>query len=267
MSARTASDHLPGSGRGSVHTDHHIPLFVLADALGDGGSGSASHLAVETLQQTLRHRKRWNPFRPRRSEAEKTLDRMTRAVHTAHDILVEHSRADVNTGDEGCTIVAGSIEGGYCDCVAVGDSRLYRFSNGRLAQITRHQSLTGQPLEEDFLEPGDATPASDDRALSAAVGGRIKPTIQQYRVPFRRGDLLLACNNSLCEVLSDTQIATQLKRAGNMDDLAARLVDKTRLAGGESHISVILVSHHGNSPSAEVDSNCWGWEQACRISA
>lgn len=267
MSAHTDADHLPSSGRGSVHTDHRMPFFVLADAIGHTANGATSRLAVETLQQTLRYQRRWQLFRRSRRDTEKILDRMTRAVHTAHDVLLAHSRSEASNEDEGCTIVAGSIEGGYCDCVAVGDSRLYRFSNGQLAQITRHQSLAGQSLEEGFLEPGDERPSSYDHTLSAAVGGRIKPTIQQYRVPFRQGDLLLACSDSLCEVLSDARIASLLKRPGNTDELAARLVEKTRMAGATNNVSVILVGHHEPNPPLQTGSIHWGWEQACRISA
>jgi len=64
-------------------------------------------------------------------------------------------------------------------------------------------------------------------ALSQAAqeAHRVLPSIQQYRLPFRKGDILLACSNDLCAQMPDPQIAAMLLRANGAQHLLGRLTE------------------------------------------
>ncbi len=253
---------LPDGSRGSAHTDPQQAFFVLADGIGPlaPARAAASRLAVDSVRQELRRRARWTPLRARRTAATPTLAALSRAVQEAHRVLHAQAHTDAALEIMRSTLLIGSLQADHCICAAIGDSRLYRFSEGRLAQITRHQSLGGQPAAEGFLEPGDERAGKHDHRHSAAIGGRVLPSIQQYRVPFRKGDILMACSNDLCANTPDARIEAILQHANGTQDLVSRL------AGQHPQTPLVVVRHEADPAKPRPDRTHpvrTEWRQMC----
>jgi protein phosphatase len=123
-----------------------------------------------------------------------------------------------------------------------GDSRLYRFRNGALEQLTRDHSFSQELLDAGMVTEEEARllPAKNlvTRALGAA--GDIEPEIQDVEV--QAGDLLLLCSDGLTEMVGTYEIAGLLSIGeDDMHETARRLIDLANESGGRDNISVVLI--------------------------
>ena len=123
-----------------------------------------------------------------------------------------------------------------------GDSRLYRFRNGALEQLTRDHSFSQELLDAGMVTEEEARllPAKNlvTRALGAAAD--IEPEIQDVEV--QAGDLLLLCSDGLTEMVGTYEIAGLLSIGeDDMHETARRLIDLANESGGRDNISVVLI--------------------------
>jgi serine/threonine protein phosphatase PrpC len=109
----------------------------------------------------------------------------------------------------------------------VGDSRLYRYDRGRLAQISV-----------------DDTPAGPRSGLlTQSLGGALPPPGIAPHVGEQRLDVparFLLCSDGLTDMLDDADIAQCLADADA--EAVARLFNRAMLAGGADNISIVLAS-------------------------
>jgi protein phosphatase len=123
-----------------------------------------------------------------------------------------------------------------------GDSRLYRFRNGHLEQLTRDHSFSQELLDAGMVTEEEARllPAKNlvTRALGAAAD--IEPEI--HDVDVQDGDFLLLCSDGLTEMVGTYEIAGLLS-IGEDDthETARRLIDLANESGGRDNISVVLI--------------------------
>jgi Serine/threonine protein phosphatase len=224
----------------AIGADADCGLFVLADGLGGYNAGEiASTMAVSTLLAELaallrKARDDGVVFDPNRVLRE-SLVRLNDTIY----------RAALNsTAFEGMatTVVVAWVLGPQLWVAHTGDSRLYRFRDGELEQVTRDHSFSQELLDAGMVTEQEARllPAKNlvTRALGANVD--IDPEVHCYDV--REGDLLLLCSDGLTEMVTHHEIAGIVAACGDdLAEAARRLVDITNEAGGRDNISVILV--------------------------
>ena len=148
------------------------------------------------------------------------------AVRT-NRILLGAAAANARLAEMGTTLVALLGYEGKVATLHVGDSRIYRYRDGILKQLTTDHSereLTGDMavpahLIYNFLGNGGAFFAD-----VAVWDGQVFP-----------GDRFLLCSDGLSDLLSDEEIARELQSA------AAR-VQRAREAGGRDNVTVLLLS-------------------------
>ena len=120
----------------------------------------------------------------------------------------------------------------------IGDSRLYRSSDGVLQQSTKDHSL----LQEwhDLGKPGDA-PAGN--LLKRAVG--LFPQIEADLILHntKPNELLMLCSDGLTAMVDDKFIADTLNSfvCDDLTSICAHLVKSANDNGGQDNITVITV--------------------------
>ena len=118
-----------------------------------------------------------------------------------------------------------------------GDSRLYRWRNGELRQLTRDHSLY-----QHWLDQGGRGTAPQRNIIMRALGTSpdLDPEIGVYGV--RPGDLFLLCSDGLTTMLADESIATILESAQSrgLDETCERLIAVANERGGLDNITVVL---------------------------
>lgn len=206
---------------------------VLADGMGGHMAGEvASRIAVETLQSHLGAME--NNGKGDESEC------LRQAVEEANSRIHDQAGADVRCHNMGTTIVATLFRGGNLTCAHVGDSRLYRFSNGELEQLSRDHSLVQELVDEGMMSSEEAAESSHKNVITRALGLEASVVADMLQVPLHAGELYLLCSDGLSDKIPDAELAALLKD-GKLDELAQELVAEANRRGGEDNISVILV--------------------------
>lgn len=130
------------------------------------------------------------------------------------------------------------LEGGPVYAFHVGDSRLYRYRDGELTQLTHDQTMYQQALDEGAVF--DLPPRN---LLLQALGPAfdVEPEMQMHAVV--PGELLLLCSDGLYSGSSDDDIAAVLSAASaeNLDTTCTRLIEMAKRDGGRDNITAVLI--------------------------
>jgi protein phosphatase len=224
----------------AIGADPALGLFILADGLGGYNAGEiASTMAVSSLlaELTAAHeqaRANGDLFDPAR------VLRDTLVVMNANIF-----RAALNsTAFEGMatTVVVAWLLGDTLWVAHTGDSRLYRYRNGQLEQLTRDHSFSQELLDAGMVTEEEARLLPAKNLVTRALGA--SPDIEPEVNPFDAvpGDLLLLCSDGLTEMVTHYEISGLMSAsAAGLEDVARRLVDMANEAGGRDNVSVVLV--------------------------
>ena len=112
----------------------------------------------------------------------------------------------------------------------VGDSRIYRFRNGILTQLSRDHSL------REMMQDPDAP--QNIIVNSFGAGENIFFDLEDISTRILSEDYLLLCSDGLNSELSDEEIEMYLTQELNIFQLVSRVKEK----GGNDNISVALIS-------------------------
>jgi len=119
----------------------------------------------------------------------------------------------------------------------VGDSRVYRFTNGRLLLLTRDHTLF-----ENWRAMGGEGEPPKRNIIMRALGPMSDVEPDVALVGFDSGDLVVVCSDGLSSMAADDAIAEVLRaRSGDDPDaIAGALVDLANGAGGKDNVTVVV---------------------------
>jgi len=220
------------SNEDAVRWDEAGGWVLLADGMGGHLAGEvASRLAIETLAEHLAGS---------HGEAPAAVPGMLdAAVAEANARIHRQARADVRCQNMGTTLVVGLFLDDTLIAAHVGDSRLYRYRDGMLQQLSHDHSLVQELVDEGMLSPAQAAESQYRNVITRALGleEQVEVDVQQHRL--QAGDLYLFCSDGLSDMLGDEELA-RLLPGEELAPLAQRLVDEANARGGKDNISVIL---------------------------
>ena len=204
----------------AVHPLEPPCICLVADGMGGHPAGDvASRLASERVTNSF-------------FEFGATEHALSAAVHSANRALfTEMARIPAYYG-MGTTIAGIVADADGVIALNVGDSRVYRYQGGTLAQLSFDDST-----ELDMLSAPSRVPA---RMLNQCLGGFAGgDTIELHlaHLPLVAGEAFLICSDGLHDMLSDREIAGCLG-----DDLARSvrsLFEGAMEEGGIDNISII----------------------------
>ncbi len=207
-------------------------LFAVADGMGGHAGGEvASQLAVETLALAF--------------SRQPTGSGLSEAVSEANTAVWQHSQANPELRGMGTTMTALSLvnEDGRdtLALVNVGDSRSYRFHDGKISQITTDHSLAEEMVRTGDLTSDEAATHPHRHILTRALGVATDVAVDLWRINPVRGDRYLLCSDGLTNELTPEQIAEVLASVSDPKRAAELLVQAARTHGGSDNITVVVV--------------------------
>jgi serine/threonine protein phosphatase PrpC len=165
---------------------------------------------------------------------EDAIDDVRQRMSDVNTTLYSAAVRPINPIQSGSTVVVLSIRGLSCAVLWAGDSRVYRFREGRLAQLTRDHTWASQMNLEEL--PGEEL----DHSITRAVGGEDVLLLDVYRDRVRHGDRYLLCSDGLTRELSAAHIAVLLG-AGDTQESTEALIEATLDAGAHDNVTVVVV--------------------------
>lgn len=217
----------------SGSSEHNIEAPFIA-AVSDGVSGErsgeiASKMCLELLQKI--------GYDSRVSLEERLL--------SVHRELAEYSESDPEIHNMQATVCGIAVEeNNRLFIFNVGDSRLYRFRDGRIKQISRDQSLVQLLIDEGAITTEERKTHVHRNIIFPVLGNvRSAPQIDVTELEggMESGDLLLLCTDGLSDYVSKLDLEEILEMPKNLKTRLHLLVDKALENGSKDNITVIAV--------------------------
>lgn len=211
-------------------------FFIVADGMGGHAGGQeASKIATEVIQNYLEEE--WD-----NSEIPSNV-LLKNAIEKANQGILEDQTLHPERGDMGTTVVV-TIFRDRPWCVHVGDSRLYRWRNSELEQITEDHTWVSLAMKSGEISPEQAKVHPWRHVLSQCLGRKDLFKIDLQELEIESGDLYLMCSDGLTEEVSDEEIKALLTQEKDYDLLATKLVSAAKNAGGSDNITVVMVAQN-----------------------
>ena len=205
-------------------------LLIVADGMGAHAAGEvASKTAVDTI--SMSYSKRTKEFPPLA---------LQQAVYDAHQQIRDQSGKDEAFRDMGTTVDALLLLPQGAVIAHVGDSRVYRWRNQRIEQLTFDHSLVWEVCVA-FKLPFDQAPLEIPRnQITRSLGPTEKLKVDlEGPYPIEVGDIFLLCSDGLCGQINDQEIG-QILEVLSPDDATETLVNLANLRGGPDNITLII---------------------------
>ena len=138
-------------------------LFLVCDGMGGAAAGEvASQMAVDSIYETLAE------AAPQPREGFARL--LRRAVQQANEKIFIQSRDNQSERGMGTTCTAACLVDDTLVVAQIGDSRCYVLRDGKLAQVTKDQSLAWQLIEAGAMTPEEAKAFEHANIILQALG-------------------------------------------------------------------------------------------------
>lgn len=196
---------------------HHGLVAALADGVGGRKGGRvAAELSVRSfIDDYLSQTEALSP--------QKTAGR---ALESINYWIFRQGQKDETVKGMSCAFTGVVIKGNRLHSFHVGDTRLYRWREGYLGQMTRDHKPDG---------------AEDTSFLSRAIGFE-----EVVRIDYRIHDIfphdrLLLCSDGMHGRVPEEQINAILSERLSADDTAQKLVDRAIGNGGDDNATVLII--------------------------
>ncbi len=219
-------------------------LFVVADGMGGhAGGGTASWLAVQTIQEKVRAARADSPaaFRaPGASDATQFPSLLRGAVEAACRAIYGAAQEDPSLAGMGTTVTAALVAGRSAYVAHVGDSRCYLLRRGRIYQISEDHSLVNEQLKAGAITTDEARHSRFKNIITRSVGFEEEVLVDMMGLDIEPGDKMVLCCDGLSNLVQDNEIL-EIVQATVLEETPGKLVALANDRGGDDNITVIVV--------------------------
>jgi serine/threonine protein phosphatase PrpC len=221
-----------------------IGLVVLADGMGGYKGGEvASAIAVNTIVEELKAK--IPGLQPGESDKETGYTQESiaarRSIIKANEIIYKTSRSQAQYQGMGTTVVLGMFYDNRLTVAHVGDSRMYRYRDHKLEQITVDHTLLQELVDRGFYSAEEAQESLNRNLVTRALGIETTVAVDIHEEMALPGDIYLLCSDGLNDMVGDEAIASIFRAQGeDLERLADGLIKAANEGGGKDNISVLL---------------------------
>jgi len=224
--------------------DEEIGLFVVCDGMGGhAGGGTASRIAVETIDKTLRAARdsARNPFSRSAPLADSPVpDAVREAVEQACLAIFKAAQDDARLQGMGTTCSALVIHSGNAYVGHVGDSRVYLVRGDLIQQISEDHSLVNEQIKAGMITADEARNSRFKNIITRSVGFEEEVAVDVMGLALEPDDTFIICCDGLSNLVDDRTIRDAV-RTLPIDQVPGKLVELANEAGGDDNITVIAV--------------------------
>ena len=230
------------------------PIFVVADGMGghDGGDVASSIVVEEFGRLTdARHDPRVG------------AEVLAATLRECQRRIAEYGEQQVSGGKHewyaGTTVVAALLvadedEGPQWLLANLGDSRVYRFTDDVLEQVSVDHSLVQQMVDAGSITAADAAVHPERHVITKALGGPEEAEADYFLLPLAAVERLVLVSDGVNGMIDDDAIAAVLRGAEDPRDAADRLVAAAVAAGGKDNATAVVIDVVGWADARSHDS-------------
>ena len=204
----------------------HPRVLAVADGMGGHAAGEvASSTVITTLLKNL--------------DRELSKDWITTTILLGSKKIAEAIHSDSEKEGMGTTLSLILSTGDTGIIGHVGDTRVYRFENDTLDQLTEDHTYVQELVDRGEITAEEALIHPRRNILMRAIDGARTIDIDVLEVPLALGQRYLVCSDGLAGVISDIAIAEALQ-IEDMTLAVETLVQKALDNGAPDNVTVVL---------------------------
>jgi len=226
--AREINEDYFGSFSGSFGS-----LLLVCDGMGGHKGGEfASRLAVETIS---------NYFQ-KLNDSYNISEEINKSLKAANTSIILKAKEDPELTDMGSTVVLVLVKNELAYYASLGDSRIYKISDGSIQQITKDNSLVQQMVDSNIITEDEAKVHPKKNVITKALGTNDELEPEFYE-PFKLqvNDKLILCSDGLTAHVDEEEIF-QLSENNPPQQAAQKLVELANERGGTDNITVQIAA-------------------------
>lgn len=208
-------------------------LFVVCDGMGGTAAGNvASEMAVERVVKSFN-----DNYSPKLSEKQ-IVGLLKSSVESANAAIYEKASANEELKGMGTTIVCAVVYKNTCLVAHAGDSRLYRFRQGVLSQITTDHSVVQTMVDSGHITEEEAKIHPNKNIITRALGVHSAVEVDITDFSLESNDIVLLCSDGLTNCLESDEIANILHSA-DFEKVTDIMIEKANGNGGYDNITAV----------------------------
>jgi len=241
---------LPDLHQRRIEDERVAFIAMAADGVGGGNKGEeASRLALEhaTSYITQSMQVYYGSAGPETDFTEALQD----AAMQIHAEVIRRAKEDPDLEGMATTLTLWFGVWPWYYLLQVGDSRYYMYSEGKLRQVTRDQTMAEELIDQGVFTRSQALSTRWAHVLSSSIGGsQTAPVVT--RLPASWGLTHLICSDGLTKHVSDEKIRQRLAEMTSARQVCETLLQDALEDGGSDNITIIvgraLASPDGHAP-------------------
>jgi protein phosphatase len=229
----------------SYLVDDELQLFVVADGMGGhAGGGTASRIAVETIDREMRSASSSpdSPFKTNGELQDSPLpDYFRAAVEKACFEIFQTAQSDPRLSGMGTTVIGLCVHAGHALFAHVGDSRAYLVRGELIQQVSEDHSLVNEQIKAGMLTPEEAKHSRYKNIITRSVGFEEEVQVDVMGLVAQPGDFYILCSDGLANLVEDKEIR-EVVSSVPLKEAPKKLIDLANERGGDDNITVIVVN-------------------------
>lgn len=210
-------------------------LWVVADGMGGHKGGQlASRKIVEILDEM-----------PPQDSVTAAIKQVRERLQEVNRMLCRYSAERLGGQIIGSTVVILIALDKHYAFMWAGDSRLYRFRDGKLLQLTRDHSITQSLIGTDGFSISDTLDSSNNNVITRAVGAEEHLLLDIDKQEAAENDKFLLCSDGLTKELAPIEIENILAE-NNYQECGQSLIDAALERDAKDNITAIVVEYRKN---------------------
>ncbi len=215
-------------------------LFLVCDGMGGAAAGEvAAQMAADAIYESL------TAAEPQPRDGFARL--LRRAVQRANERIFIQSRDNQSERGMGTTCTAAALVDETLVIAQIGDSRCYVLRDGKLAQVTKDQSLAWQLIEAGAMTAEEAKAFEHANIILQALGVQETVEVVLSQVSLRKGDVALLCSDGLHGPVADEEMLAVLIAEHDLAKAGDALIQKALDRDGPDNITVVLARFDGTA--------------------
>lgn len=212
-------------------------LFVVCDGMGGAAGGStASRTACITFEDHVK-----NYIEKNVKQKENDYERIMReALSEANEKVYKTAEQNPELAGMGTTLCAVLTNGKKVWALSVGDSRIYMFSHGEIAQISHDHSYVQALVDSGAITPDESRTHPNKNIITRAVGTAETVECDFFLMDFSM-DALLICSDGLTNYVSDSELNEKFLQHTNIESLTLDYIQSANNAGGGDNITAVVI--------------------------
>jgi serine/threonine protein phosphatase Stp1 len=210
-----------------------LGLWLVADGMGGHFAGDVASQMVVSAMDSLENTKSLSRF----------VELVEQRLVETNTRLREYAERE-ETHTIGSTVVALLIRGEHAVCLWAGDSRMYRYREGKLEQISQDHALVEELVERGVLTREQAADHPHGNLVTRAVGAADKLFLDVEIIPIQPGDLFILCSDGLEKEIAAEE-ASKFDGLPSPSQVCRRLLDRALAQGARDNVTVVSVAIHG----------------------